>query len=235
MTDSKSSLIRSTSIKLQRMFSSRRGQSVEDRPPTIRGARRREMDSRTGLDMQRPSTPSSSSDSSSFHTSSSSSSSSSSSINSFDTSKPPPSNPAPQQRLIIRASTFEWTWNWDDNWCLKNLSRENLQVAQEVAPVFPRSFESSSKVVVGEEVSPMSSAVDLSLTRLGRLPRWVLGQEEEVWMCSYFSDDDNNDDEEEEDEERNNTTTFTVRRKPPPAFPNLSPPPPPPPSLPSTS
>lgn len=81
------------------------------------------------------------------------------------------------------------------------MSRENLQVAQEVAPVFPRSFESSSKVVVGEEVSPMSSAVDLSLTRLGRLPRWVLGQEEEVWMCSYFSDDDNNDDEEEEDEE----------------------------------
>ncbi|CBQ71435.1 conserved hypothetical protein [Sporisorium reilianum SRZ2] len=238
MTESNRGLMRTTSLKLQRMLCSRRGRDASP-AVTRRTHRRNESHSRTGLDMPRTPVLSSASSATSyrssedeaFHTTTTSSSasthsassSSSRSSNRHSHVKRPTSHAKP----VLQASTFEWTWNWDDDWSTASFS--------EVAPMFPRTL---ARHKCAHDVSPLSSAVDLTLYTLTTLPNRML-DDEQFSQSSFFSDDD--DDQQHpsplhrsarssdtrtarnvataaSSSVKRNTRTFTIRRKPPPAF-----------------
>ncbi|TKY86974.1 hypothetical protein EX895_003651 [Sporisorium graminicola] len=229
MSGTKTGLVRTTSMKLQRMFSSRRGRGAatngvdtsSSSSPLARGGGRLIRESRVGMDMQRTPTHSSGSSSSSydfvsFHTTPSSSSSSSGASTFSADSSPASStrsssakhslrNPGP--RLVIRPSTFEWTWNWDDNWssCVGGDA-----AGDEVAPVFPRTLPSPRKWAEEHaQVSPLSSAVDLAVHTLTQLPNRMLGHDDDdddeerarLWRnlswCDSSDDDDDGEGEAE--------------------------------------
>lgn len=106
--------------------------------------------------------------------------------------------PAPQNPPVIRASTFEWTWNWDDNWS----SLPSFEAAEEVAPVFPRYLAPrgcEGKEKEGweewEGVSPRSSALDLTLDRVMRLPYVML--DDELGQDPYLTHSDDEGEEEQ--------------------------------------
>ncbi|KAJ9476183.1 hypothetical protein PHBOTO_006297 [Pseudozyma hubeiensis] len=156
------SLVRSTSRKLKTMFSS----STKS----------------TGGS----SSSSSDVESSSSHSTNPSSSSSMHSSRTSSIRRKSHRTKMPESDLSIQASTFSWTWNWDDD----------FSSDEDFAPVFPHFPSPRPPMLVTVEVSPRTS-LDTSLrTRQDwtLLPNRALhSQDLDCFNVSYFSDDDDED------------------------------------------
>ncbi|SJX66462.1 uncharacterized protein SRS1_11277 [Sporisorium reilianum f. sp. reilianum] len=224
MTESNWGLMRTTSLKLQRMLCSRRGRDASP-AVTRRTHRRNESHSRTGLDMPRTPVLSSASSATSyrssedeaFHTTTTSSSASTHSASSSSQKSNHHSHvkkATSHAKPVLQASTFEWTWNWDDDWTTS---------FAEIAPVFPRTL--ATRKWDAHAVSPLSSAVDLTLYTLTTLLNCMLDDDDQQHPSplhpsarSSTTQATTNVPAAAPSSIKRNNRTFTIRRKPPPAF-----------------